>query len=446
MRFQFWRDFGRHLRFSGDDQPERYRWLQRCWIVSWLLLLGVTWRLWLPPNEFPAVPVVPIAAFPAVLEWSLLVGVVTSLVVAGLTLGRRSAAVALWVFIGCGVALVVLNQHRFQPWFYQAIILALLFATTDRRRALAAAGWLAIGVYFYSSLGKFDFQFIHTVGQQFLATAAGLVGVNIETWSEPLRWGAALGFPIVELLVAIGLVFRSTRQAAASLAIAMHAAVILLLSPLGLGHQPGVLAWNAAMIGQALVLFLWKPAAASRSADWSMAGGRQVALASSALASRESVLLGPSWLALAVVWLAMLLPLTERFGIWDHWPSWALYSPHSSRVRLQIHGSSAGKLPVAMRERLSVADEQGWQTLPLDRWSIEALGVPLYPQSRFQLGVAQWLVDRYKLDRGTRMHLRGAADRWTGAREDELVMGRMGIDHASDRFWLNVQPRSVETR
>ena len=42
---------------------------------------------------------------------------------------------------------------------------------------------------------------------------------------------------------------------------------------------------------------------------------------------------------------ALVLPLSERSGYWDHWLSWALYSPHNSRAEIQIHQSAVDQLP-----------------------------------------------------------------------------------------------------
>lgn len=410
------------------DLAGRYRWVQRLWMGSWLLLLAVTWRLWTPPAEFPAVPFVPLAFVPAAVEWGLLTVVVAAVVFGIFATSTRRLSLAMVVFVAAAAALVLLNQHRLQPWFYQAMLLGLLFASTDSRRGLPLMRWLAIGVYFYSSVGKFDFQFLHTVGQQFLDTACGWVGVDATQWGERPRMGAAALFPAVELAVALGLVIRPTRTVAAVLGIVMHVCTIGLLSPWGLGHQPGVLVWNAAMIMQLGMLFM-RPRMALRVRDTP--------------ADESSVperILSPL-VGLVVVGLAMLLPLTERTGYWDHWTSWALYSPHNSRVSVQLHASAADRWEPSILACLSPPDEDGWRTMDLDRWSLNAVGVPNYPQARFQLGVAIGLIQCHDLERQSRIRIEGVADRWTGQRENTFVAGKMQWDAAANRFWLGAHPR-----
>ena len=79
--------------------------------------------------------------------------------------------------------------------------------------------------------------------------------------------------------------------------------------------------------------------------------------------------------------------------------------------------------------------------MDLDRWSIESVGVPNYPQSRFQLGVAIGLIQCHGLERQARIRLRGVADRWTGRRANNFAAGKMQWEAAADRFWLNAYPR-----
>ncbi len=411
----------------------RYRWVQRCWMVGWLLLLAVTWKLWTPRTDFPAVPLLPSVSVPAAVEWGLLAVLILAVLGGIAAHSARRLSLAMLGFVIAASGLVLLNQHRLQPWFYQAILLAGLFASADWRRGLPLMRWLAIGIYFYSAVGKFDFQFLHTVGQQFLDAACALLGLDATQWDAGLRVWAAAVFPSVELAVALGLLLNPTRTAAAALGIAMHGCTIVLLSPLGLGHQPGVLVWNAAMIMQLALLFM-RPRMAPRVRepvpDQDSPPGRVL----------------PPWVGLAVIGLALGMPLVERTGYWDHWTSWALYSPHNSRVSVQIHASATERLEPVILACLTTADEAGWRTMDLDLWSINTVGVPNYPQARFQLGVAIGLIQCHDLERQARMRVQGVADRWTGQRENAFLTGKMQWEAAAQRYWLGARPRACRDR
>jgi len=136
---------------------------------------------------------------------------------------------------------------------------------------------------------------------------------------------------------------------------------------------------------------------------------------------------------LRVALLIMLLaPLTERHGYWDHWTSWALYSPHNSRADIQIHESAFDRLPSSLRRYLrrdGMSDR--WYDLDVDTWSLERRWVPVYPQARYQLAVAKRLTERFELGPGIRVRVKGVADRWTGRRVSQDLIGEKHVLDAS---------------
>lgn len=138
-----------------------------------------------------------------------------------------------------------------------------------------------------------------------------------------------------------------------------------------------------------------------------------------------------------IVLAALVLPLLERSGFWDHWLSWSLYSPHTSRVDVQLHRMALAALPKGAAEFLHPSDEQDdWYDLALDRWSLAQLAVPVYPQARFQLGAAQFLARSLPSPDAIRIKIRGVADRRTGQRSELWLIGRRQIDAQADRYWL----------
>jgi hypothetical protein len=50
--------------------------------------------------------------------------------------------------------------------------------------AIALARLIVISIYFYSALSKFDYSFLHTLGQQFLNALVGIFGASLDAWSE----------------------------------------------------------------------------------------------------------------------------------------------------------------------------------------------------------------------------------------------------------------------
>lgn len=338
-----------------------------------------------------------------------------------------------WLVAGCLSVLFVLDQHRLQPWAYQSAIYALVFAAIEPQQARRLLVPLAASVYLYSGAGKFDYQFMHTVGQQFLETIFGPLGGLPDQWerSDRARW--ALIFPALELLCGIGLLIRPARVFAGVGVMIMHATLILALGPWSLDHSNGVLIWNLLLIVQAYVLFI-KPEWMNRSMD--KVHHRQ-ATASSPCRRVLPVVVG------GVVVVALVAPLSERFGYWDHWTSWALYSPHTSRVDIELHRSGMDALPPSL---LAFVEEDhnddGWRKLAVERWSLSSRGVPVYPQARYQLALAERIATQLGFDDEIRVRMRGVADRWTGRRDEKLLLGRSELRQglAAD-YWINKPTR-----
>jgi hypothetical protein len=359
-----------------------------------------------------------------VIEWLSVVSLVGSLV--GCALGSNPR---LWWIVAVSLAAsFVLDQHRLQPWAYQSMIYATLFASLPWPVARRWMMPLAISVYVYSGLGKLDFQFAHSVGQELIAVATRPCGGLPENLSQEMRAALALILPAGECLTGLCLIPRRVRPVAGSLLIAMHGVLIASLGPWGLNHSWGVLIWNSLLIVQAWFLFV-RPSENS--------GVREPPTSRSAERRPANRLAVGRLLSRGLVAVVIVAPLWERSGYWDHWLSWALYAPHSSRVDVDIHRSAFERLDRSLRNALEADDDQdGWQRLSLSRWSLESLGVPIYPQARYQLGLTREIARRHQLGDAVRVKIRGPSDRWSGERSAEWALGQKELDRASRQFWL----------
>ncbi len=410
---------------SSVPLEHRALWLRRVVALFGFLLVAATWPLWTPEAVFPQVPLVPGQWLPG--DWAqwLVSGLLLSALVAMFVLpsGRPARTACVLMVIGFAAAMLF-DQGRMQPWAYQFLLLAMLLASCGPRVAMTLARVLVIAFYFESALTKFDYSFLHTLGQQFLAALAGLFGASVDGWSPAARLAAAAVFPVGEALVALGLVFRKTRTIALAAAVLLHLLLLAILGPWGLAHQPGVLLWNAYFIVQDLVLF-WP----ERS-----------------LAETDEVRLPPQrapWPVLALVLAVVGLPLTEPWSLFDLWPSWGLYASSAERVSLQVHRVAQSQLPDSLLPFVeSPADEHdAWLTVRLDRWSLSSRHAPIYPQARVQLGVAIAVAEGAGLAERARFIRFGRADRWTGDREVTIDQGVPEARAAAERYFLNALPR-----
>jgi hypothetical protein len=141
--------------------------------------------------------------------------------------------------------------------------------------------------------------------------------------------------------------------------------------------------------------------------------------------------------------VGVLLPLGERWGWFDAWPSHALYASHVGRVTVWLHESELSGYPESVRRHVAAGAGQGpWRRLDLTGWSREVRGTPVYPQDRAGVGLAEGLAARYGArGRGlVRVVVSGPADRWTGARRSVEAVGLVAIHRLGDRYLVNAHP------
>lgn len=358
-----------------------------------------------------------------------------------------------------GLSLIALNQHRLQPWHYQLLIFAGLFLVRDGRQQLGRMRWVVISVYFYSALSKIDFLFAHSVGAELTSQLLGFLPGDWQLRPPQIYYVAGL-MPVAELILAAGLLFQRTRWAAAIGVIGLHLSLIAALGPWGLDHSLGVLFWNLHFIGLVCLLFVGREIRAEQTAADTMESEMRAGEKTRTRPSKSSAG-GGSWATwLVVPFLA--LPLLERWGYWDHWLSWAVYAPHSSRVDVRVATTAVDRLPLDL-QRLVNAQIQTppapqemtgesaaedlfglWVDLPIDQWSLSSLGVPIYPQARFQLGVARYLATGLDSEFEIRVSVRGVASRFSGHRQSENAEGKTQIQQLSTDFWLNTRPREAD--
>ena len=293
-------------------------------------MLLATWRLWTPQAIFPRVPLLQAAAaLPAALDWLLF-----GLAVAGLAVALFSSSARIWPaalrsFAGAGLGLILLDQHRLQPWAWQAVLVALALANCPPPRALALVRLLTLSIYLYSGWSKLDYEFLHTLGQQFIAVPLRIVGANPGDWPDAWRLAAAGMLPLAEIALAGAFCFRRLWTAALAGSIVLHGLLLVALGPWGLNHSAAVLLWNAYFIVQNLLLFSGGATESARAA------GAAVEPDSGRLANRATQ---------ALLVAAMLLPILEPWGLWDAWPSWSLYAPNCERTTVLVQRSAAGAL------------------------------------------------------------------------------------------------------
>src|SRR5262249_52179814 len=146
---------------------------------------------------------------------------------------------------------------------------------------------------------------------------------------EPLKIIPAwVGYaaPFIEAGIALALLFRPTRRAAVFVAIAMHAAILLAIGPLGHNTNNVVWPWNVAMAASAFLRF-WR-----------------------AQRTLRELLLTKETPARAVLVLFTLAPALSFFGAYDNYLSWALYAGNKDDGDLYFSDVVYDKLPDTLQD------------------------------------------------------------------------------------------------
>jgi hypothetical protein len=344
-------------------------WL-RVAIASGLLLSMIhSRRLWVAsPRFYPTVPVfdfLPSVPFP--LDFAHFAAMLT--LIAPLAFAKKlSKYVA--AFLILAALLVLWDQSRLQPWFYQyAVMLAALglgarrgLEAEARARALNACRLVVAAVYFWGGMQKLNYAFVHE-------TLPVVLGRYSDVWPEGLRLltetPAGLLIPLVEVLVGVGLLTRRFRSAAVAGALLTHAVVLLLYVPFW--RNKVVWPWNAAMMAFVVILF-WRDASSS---------------------ARDVLLGGRRALHALVFLLFVVMPFFGLFGLWDAYLSASLYSGNTRSATLRLSESVCSRVPP--RSRRAAQMQGGACTLHANRWSYAEMSVPVYPEPRIYRALAAHL-------------------------------------------------------
>ncbi|HVJ84504.1 MAG TPA: MauE/DoxX family redox-associated membrane protein [Caulifigura sp.] len=405
------------------------RTLSRLYAAALLVLMGVTWKLWAAAGSFPMIP-----------AWSGLTGIPLAVDQAVSIAAAVCAGVALFCapcwrsWATTSVLLIVaaaLNQHRCQVWAYHLAIAGLIATASAPGRAVSRLRWLTIGIYAWSAVSKLDAGFAAGPGRLLWDGLMAAAHLDPAVLPAAVNRLAPWLMPAGELITAVALAVPRWRRAGLVLSIAMHVLLLLAVGPLGLGHEWGVQVWNVLFIVQNVLLFRSRKVVASTELP---------VLDTSPGLCRGGRLLDRAVGTLLV--MALVMPAFQPWGDWDVWPSWAVYSTRGGWTTCFVHQDDVAKLPSAAQKHVGDPPPlSDWRPIDVDAWSLAVLRCPVYPQSRFRLGVARALSQHATI----RVERRTAPDRRTGESRMEVIevtSGQLPAD-VERSFWLNTQPRPL---
>jgi hypothetical protein len=331
--------------------------LLRISVIAGLLAgFALSPKLWLSSRFYPLMPVWSfIKPLRSPGDYIVLFTLVALLIAAALV-PRREILIAVFVVL---VLVVLQDQSRLQPWFYQYTLMLLAIALAGRDRPVAALNTCCLiiaATYVWSGLAKLNPSFI---GDTFPFLVKPLIGAEQGVGLWLIRHLAFLA-PLLECALGVGLLIKRSRPLAVLAAIAMHVFILITIGPFGRGVNAVVWPWNLAMIAFLLILFFRRTEdPAPRDIIW----GRAFAFQKIALV------------------LFALMPALSFFNLWDHYLSSALYSGNRNSGVVYLSDAVFDRLPDQIEDYVT---EEGPDRNKLDifDWSVGELNVPSYPEIR----------------------------------------------------------------
>jgi hypothetical protein len=220
-------------------------------ILALLAGFALSPKLWLSSRLYPLTPVWSFFRPLGAPGDSIVFFTLAALLVALMVAPRREIWAAVFALL---LLMALQDQSRWQPWFYQYVLMLLALALAGSGRQEAALNTCCLIVaatYFWSGLAKLNPNFASDVFPSLFAPFLGPGPAPVQWCIHHLAFVAAL----VEWGAGIGLLTARFRTAALFCAGAMHVFVLSAIGPMGSRFNVVVWPWNLAMIAFLLILF-----------------------------------------------------------------------------------------------------------------------------------------------------------------------------------------------
>ncbi len=275
----------------------------------------------------------------------LLFGLLGVLLVGAVLFRGRLGGTFVVAALALAVLLVLQDQGRLQPWFYQYsfMLAAVGFSSLGRlstEGAMNACRLIVAFTYLWSGLQKAHVSFAENVYPWLIEPLAS----HLPSGAASTLGHGAYAVPVMEAAIGLGLLVRPLRKPAVVGAILMHTFILFTIGPWGRDWNSVVWPWNVAMVAFVLILFWRTPDNPS---------------------SLAVVKPGSSAFRAVVLILFAFMPALNFFGLWDSYLSASLYSGSTEKGHVYA------------------ADGPSWtRTRPFNKATMEEMNVPAYPEER----------------------------------------------------------------
>ena len=338
----------------------RLLWARR--LTAFGLLFGVllSWKLWHTHRNYPLFPIGDfVPQFPQPFDLVFLFLFLATLVALIVRPNRRLVfALLLLSFI-----LAVQDQSRWQPWFYQYVLMLLVFSLVKNQNqedtALFMLQFIVAWIYIWSGIHKCQPKWIFVWEGYLIAPVTNTLE---EGFLKSALHSAGRLIPAVEILMGACLFFNRTRFFAIVAILLSHSTILVLLGPVqGYISNSVVWPWNFTMMALVIVLFY----------------------------KSEAVKLFPLFKGnlfiprVCLVSLMCIAPILFYFGRWDRYLSFSLYAGQQRQMFVFIPAKTMPSIPKEWEPYLTGAvTKEGPRFLSPGKWSYSELNVPMISEWR----------------------------------------------------------------
>jgi hypothetical protein len=342
---------------------------KRAVILRIIMLLGLlsmvlmTFPLWQVDRIFPMSPLV---HFPQIFKQNAFMFFLFFIGLLVLLLFTNNQYIFI-SFLLLLVFLILQDINRLQTWTYIYVLLLLpLLIYKDEIKAVDVVQLILIGVYLWSGLNKFNQNFIDETGQKIFTE---IFRLNVQD-AKKIELVAYI-IPITQVVLSIGLIFKSTRRFSVMATIVMHLIICCVFLPLVHSDNMEIIPWNISMIF--LVFFSFYKYEDDLFKNLKM-----------------------GFTKLIFCLVVFILPLGYYANIWPHNLSFHLYS---SRNRLFYVAISHQYWPLVEKECHDYLVElpdgaTGGVIIDMNRWSMKELHVATFPEIYAYKGSSYFFCDR----------------------------------------------------
>lgn len=319
----------------------------------------LSFQVWISNRFFPLAPFfegIAVKGFTAdIIILGVLIISLLAVIISGKIIFTRCALFSLTI-------LLLQDQLRWQPWVYLYLLILIPFAIFKENKfhfsILSCLQFMIVGVYIWSGVQKFNSNFIDNTFKNILTVFFGL---EDQTIVHSLNY---LGYsiPVIEVCMGLSLVIPKFRDAGVIICILTHVFILGYLSPLGINSNSVVYPWNIAMIILVTLLFFRIKNPIN---FWSYENIKMKVL------------------NLTMMTLVWVLPLFSFVNLWDNYLSFSLYSDKPNRYYIAIEANEIGKIDKRLHKYfVNIKGLSGGQIIDVDKWSMDVLNVPFYPERR----------------------------------------------------------------